>query len=134
LVGAFDFPYSLIFLPPIFLLCFFFLPWIVMGTLSENHFQSDLFDILYDIRLLSTIRKIKSTHQFCSITPLFNLLALHNKLNKVFFSSIFCITFIYLHLYLKSCDLVFVLCCFSLNPMSILHELLDTSTVQLLTK
>ena len=42
-----------IFLPPIFLLVFF-LPWIVMGTLSVNHFQSNLFNILYDIRLSST--------------------------------------------------------------------------------
>jgi len=32
----------------------FFLPWIVMGTLSVNHFQSNLFYILYDIRLSST--------------------------------------------------------------------------------
>ena len=42
-----------IFLPPIFLL-FFFLPWIVMRTLFVNHFQSILFNILYDIRLSST--------------------------------------------------------------------------------
>ena len=32
----------------------FFLPWIVMGTLSVNNFQSNLFYILYDIRLSST--------------------------------------------------------------------------------
>jgi hypothetical protein len=58
----------------------------------------------------SRIRKTKSTHQFFSITPLFNLLALLNKLNPksvlmecMFFSpQLFCITFIYLHLYLKS--------------------------------
>ena len=95
LVDAFGFPYSWIFLPPIFLL-FFFLPWIVMGTLSVNHFQSNLFYILYDIRLSSTF------------------------LWTFFSNVIFCV-----------CSLLFF---FSLNPMSILPELLDTSTVQLLTK
>jgi hypothetical protein len=53
LVGNFDFPYSWIFLPPIFLLVFF-LPWIVMGILCVNNFQSNLFYILYDVRLSST--------------------------------------------------------------------------------
>ena len=33
---------------------FFFRTWIVMGTLSVNHFQSNLIYILYDIRLSST--------------------------------------------------------------------------------
>jgi hypothetical protein len=84
LVGAFGFPYSWIFLPPILLV--FFLPWIVMGTLSVNHFQSNLFYILYDIRLSSTF------------------------LWTFFFNVIFCV-----------CSLLF----FFLNPMSILHELLD---------
>ena len=52
------------------------------------------------------IWKTKSTHHFFSITPLFNLLALCNKLNPksvlmecMFFSpQFFCITFIYLHI------------------------------------
>ena len=56
---------------------------------------------------------------FFSITPLFNLLALHNKLNlksvlmecMFFSSSIFCITFIYLHLYLKSVYSSYLLLC-----------------------
>jgi hypothetical protein len=47
-VGVFGFPYSWIFLPQYFLL------WILMGTLSVNRFQSNLFYILYDIRLSST--------------------------------------------------------------------------------
>ena len=51
-MGVFGFPYSWIFLPQYFLL--FFLPWILMGTLSVNRFQSNLFYILYDIRLSST--------------------------------------------------------------------------------
>ena len=76
--------------------CCFFLPWIVMVTLSVNHFQSNLFNILYDIRLSSTF------------------------LWTFFSNVIFCV-----------CSLLFF---FSLNPMSILPELLDTSTVQLLTK
>ena len=54
--------------------------------------------------------KPKAPTIFFSVTPLFNLLALHNKLNPksvlmecMFFSpQLFCITFIYLHLYLKS--------------------------------
>ena len=92
LVGNFDFPYSWIFLPPIFLLVFFLL-WIVMGTLSVNNFQSNLFYIVYDIRLSSTFL-------------------------WTFFSNLTCV-----------CSLFFFL-----NPMSILHELVDTSTVQLLTK
>ena len=32
----------------------FFMPWIVMGTLSVNRFQSNLFYILHNIRLSST--------------------------------------------------------------------------------
>jgi hypothetical protein len=80
----------------------FFLPWIVMGTLSVNNFQSNLFDILYDIRLSSTLlwtffssvifcvcsllkftntENQKHSPNLFSITPLFNLLALRNKLN-----------------------------------------------------
>jgi hypothetical protein len=61
----------------------------------------------------STITEIQNNPPVPSITPLFNLLALPNKFKSeissddvcVFFSSIFylyCITFIYLHLYLKS--------------------------------
>jgi hypothetical protein len=54
--------------------------------------------------------KPKAPTNFFSITPLFNLLALRNKLNPksilmecLFFSpQFFCIAFIYLHLYLKS--------------------------------
>jgi hypothetical protein len=41
------------FLSPIFVVVFI-LPWIVMGTLSVNRFQSNLFYILHDIRLSST--------------------------------------------------------------------------------
>ena len=52
-MGVFGFPYSWIFLPQYFLLGFFLL-WILMGILSVNRFQSNLFYILYDIRLSST--------------------------------------------------------------------------------
>ena len=45
------FAYSWIFL---FFRWVFFLPWIVMETLSVNHFQSNLFYILYGIRVSST--------------------------------------------------------------------------------
>ena len=48
-MGVFGFPYSWIFLPQYFLLVF--LLWILMGTLSVNSFQSNLFYIRYDIRL-----------------------------------------------------------------------------------
>ena len=89
LVGAFGFPYSWIFLPQYLLLVF--LLWILMGTLSVNRFQSNLFYILYDIRLSSKFLW----------TFLFNV--------------VFCV-----------CSLLIF---FSLNPMSILHELLDTYTV-----
>ena len=50
MVGAFGFPY---FPSPNIFLCLF-LPWIGIRTLSVNHFQSNLFNILYDIRLSST--------------------------------------------------------------------------------
>jgi hypothetical protein len=79
---------------PIFFVGFFLL-WTLMGTLSVNRFQSNLFYILYDIRLSSTF------------------------LWTFFFQcGLLCLFFV---------D-------FFLNPMSILHELLDTYTVQLLTK
>ena len=83
-----------IFLPPNIFLGLF-LPWIGIRTLSVNHFQSNLFNILYDICLLSMF------------------------LWTFFFQwNLLCLFFVV----------------YFLNPMSILHELLDTYTVQLLTK
>ena len=86
LVGAFDFPYSWIFLPPIFLWVFF-LPWIMMRTLSVNHFQSNWFYILYDIRLSSTfLWTFFSIVIFCVCSLLFVLnpmSILHEWLKKI---------------------------------------------------
>ena len=65
LVGAFGFPYSWIFLPPIFLLLVLFLPWIVMGTFSVNPFQSYLFYILYDTPLVYVFMNLFSNVIFC---------------------------------------------------------------------
>ena len=48
-MGVFGFPYSWNFLPQYLLLVY--LLWILMGTLSVNSFQSNLFYIRYDIRL-----------------------------------------------------------------------------------
>jgi hypothetical protein len=55
------------FFPNIF--CWFFLLWILMGTLSVNRFQSHLFYILYDIRLSSTFLWTFFFH--CSLLCLF---------------------------------------------------------------
>ena len=51
--GCFWFSVFVDFSSPIFFVGFFLL-WILMGTLSVNRFQSNLFYILYDIRLSST--------------------------------------------------------------------------------
>ena len=76
-------------------------------TMSPSRFTAKKNQQKYWGKKNSRIRKTKCTHQFFSIIPLFNLLALHNKLNpksvlmECMFSQFFCIAFIYLHLYLK---------------------------------
>jgi len=72
LVGAFGFRIREFSFPYIFVVfLLFFLPWIVMGTLPVNHFQSNLVYILYDIRLSSTFLWLFSNVISCICCLLF---------------------------------------------------------------
>jgi hypothetical protein len=119
----------------------------------EPFFSNVIFCVCSLFFSLNPMSILQSTHQIFSITPLFNLLALRSKLNQKsvlmecmffllnFLYNIYLFTFVFkaplvyafMNLFFQ-CDFLCLFFVFSLNPMSILHELLNTFTVQLLTK